>query len=82
MKAELTGLWIYAYFNDKLAVDPVRHVEDLECEAALMQRWAYHRHTYGYGERQPDYVWDGVPFADLLRDLGMKGTRKSGWRKE
>ncbi|KAI5361406.1 hypothetical protein Slin14017_G081390 [Septoria linicola] len=39
------------------------------------------RYTYGFGKRFVDFVWDAVPWNDvLLKDLGLEGARKrSGW---
>lgn len=81
IKDELAGLWIYAYFNDLLTVDPASLSKDEVCyETALFQRWAWRRHPYGFGQRFTDYIWDAIPFNDvLLRELGMTGTRKKGW---
>ncbi|KAK4497508.1 hypothetical protein PRZ48_011959 [Zasmidium cellare] len=86
MKSELTGLWIYAYFHDLLTIDPYRHMgsDKIHYETSLMVRWSTRRHTYGWGQRFPDFMWDGVPFNDLLlADLGLEGCRKGGswWRE-
>ena len=37
------------------------------------------RYTYGFGKRFVDFVWDAVPWNDvLLKDLGLEGRRKKG----
>lgn len=82
MKAELTGLWIYAYLNDLLSSNPSR--DEVFYETALMQRWSARRYTYGFGQRFPDFMWEAVPWNDvLMRDLGLDGCRKGGswWRE-
>lgn len=91
---EIAGLWIYAYMNHKLAVDQPseysRRLLDLQCEepdfayeAALANRYCVQRFPYGFGARFPDFVFEQVPFFDLLlRDLGMKERRKGKWWRE
>ncbi|KAL8826959.1 MAG: hypothetical protein Q9170_007203, partial [Blastenia crenularia] len=46
-------------------------------ETALFSRFGRWRSPMGYGARYPDYVFDGLPFFDLL--LGDLGLRR--WRK-
>ncbi|EME78206.1 uncharacterized protein MYCFIDRAFT_217008 [Pseudocercospora fijiensis CIRAD86] len=79
---ELAGLWIYAYLNDKLSIDPQRDLgmDEVYYSAALYQRWSWRRHPYGFGQRWVDMMWDAVPYHDvLLKDLGLTPTRKPGW---
>ncbi|OGM41995.1 flavin-binding monooxygenase-like protein [Aspergillus bombycis] len=41
-----------------------------------------HRYRGGFGKRNPDFVFDAVPYVDLLlRDLGLDYTRKEGGLK-
>ncbi|KAI4181150.1 MAG: hypothetical protein L6R41_006791 [Letrouitia leprolyta] len=48
-------------------------------DSALLSRFGRWRFPMGYGARFPDYVFDGVPYWDLLmRDLGLRRWRK-GW---
>lgn len=48
-------------------------------DSALLSRFGRWRFPMGYGARFPDYVFDGVPYWDLLmRDLGLRSWRK-GW---
>ncbi|KAL4951262.1 hypothetical protein BDW69DRAFT_170427 [Aspergillus filifer] len=51
-------------------------------ETALHTQFGYHRYPGGLGRRNPDFVFDAVPYLDLLlRDLGMNGDRKKkGWK--
>ncbi|KAL8814190.1 MAG: hypothetical protein Q9223_006566 [Gallowayella weberi] len=46
-------------------------------ETALFSRFGRWRYPMGYGSRFPDFVFDGVPYYDLLlRDLGIRTWRK------
>ncbi|KAK1815421.1 hypothetical protein LTR12_010218 [Friedmanniomyces endolithicus] len=84
IRNEISGLWIYAYMNDQLAIDPCRDVEDVYWDVALLQRFCFRRYPYGFGRRFQDFFFDAVPWNDvLLRDLGMSGKRKGGswWRE-
>jgi len=84
IRNELAGLWIYAYMNDKLSHDPCRDVSDVYWDAALFNRFCFRRYPYGYGRRFPDFVFDAVPWNDLiLKDLGISGKRKGdSWYRE
>ena len=53
IRNEIAGLWIYAYMNDELTVDPCRNVKDVYWETALFTRFCYRRHPYGFGSRFP-----------------------------
>ncbi|KAF2211126.1 hypothetical protein CERZMDRAFT_44025 [Cercospora zeae-maydis SCOH1-5] len=86
LKSTITSIWIYAYFNDNLSIDPCRDLGEAQVcyEAALTQRWSMRRYTYGFGQRFVDFVWDAVPWNDvLLKDLGLEWRRKKGawWRE-
>lgn len=79
VRNDLTGLWAYAYLNDKLEIDE----HDVCWQAALWNRFCKCRYSYGYGGRFPDFVHEQVPFFDqLLKDLGLRHRRKSTWLKE
>lgn len=83
IRNEISGLWIYAYMTNKLTIDPQRDVDDVCWEAALFSRFCYRRYPYGFGARFPDFVFDAVPFNDLLlRDLGLSGLRKGSLLRE
>ncbi|MCJ1320380.1 hypothetical protein MMC15_005718 [Xylographa vitiligo] len=48
-------------------------------DTALFNRFGKWRCAMGYGARAPDFVFDSVPFFDLLLgDLGLRSWRK-GW---
>ncbi|KAL2827720.1 hypothetical protein BDW59DRAFT_171182 [Aspergillus cavernicola] len=53
-------------------------------ETALHTQFGLHRYPGGFGARNPDFVFDAIPYVDvLLRDLGVNPARKSGrgWRQ-
>ncbi|KAL8888613.1 MAG: hypothetical protein Q9215_003966 [Flavoplaca cf. flavocitrina] len=46
-------------------------------ETALFNRFGRWRYPMGYGARFPDFVFDGLPYFDImLQDLGLKNWRK------
>lgn len=48
-------------------------------ETALHTEFGKFRYPGGFGRRNPDFVFDAVPYVDLLlRDLGVRGCRKEG----
>ncbi|KAL4805792.1 hypothetical protein BDV18DRAFT_160665 [Aspergillus unguis] len=51
-------------------------------ETALHTQFGVHRYPGGMGRRNPDFVFDAIPYVDMLmRDLGMSGDRKEkGWK--
>lgn len=91
---EIAGLWIYAYLNHKLAIDQpsgyskqltstLPNQPDFAYQAALANRYCVKRFPYGFGARFPDFVFEQVPFFDLLlRDLGLRERRKGSLWKE
>ncbi|KAK7550102.1 hypothetical protein IWX49DRAFT_151125 [Phyllosticta citricarpa] len=87
VRNEVTGLWAYAYLNnslaaddnDALSTDPTRVYK----ETALQTRFCRLRYPFGYGDRFPDFVWEQLPYFDLLlSDLGLEHRRKGGWWSE
>ncbi|KAI0552171.1 hypothetical protein F4679DRAFT_101149 [Xylaria curta] len=87
--AHLSGLWISAYFEGKLAVDPAAVVDDeialetLQYETVLFNRWGKWRYPTDWGHKNPNFIFDAVPYFDLLqRDLGIDPHRKKGWFAE
>lgn len=87
--AEILGLWAYAYVNGKLR-EPTSHLSNHHqgektprerrfYDAALFNRFGAWRSPYGLSRCYPDFVFDGIPYYDLLlRDLGLNSWRK-GW---
>ena len=50
------------------------------CAASAALHAQYLRWRYPYGRGAPDFVFDAVPYLDmLLRDLGLEHRRKRGW---
>ncbi|KAK8071288.1 hypothetical protein PG997_011491 [Apiospora hydei] len=97
--AHLQSIWINAYFHDKLPAQVLppkseaktdggssigsKRLEDVRYETVLHSRFGKWRYPAGNGARFPDFVFDGVPYMDLLlRDLGLRVHRKSGWLAE
>ncbi|KAI1191954.1 hypothetical protein F5B17DRAFT_124083 [Nemania serpens] len=87
--AHISGLWISAYFQGKLAVDPAAAVDDeaalekLQYDTVLLNRWGKWRYPTDWGDKYPNFIFDVVPYFDLLqRDLGLNPHRKKGWFAE
>ncbi|KAL4778778.1 hypothetical protein BJX76DRAFT_365950 [Aspergillus varians] len=77
--AETQALWIYAYMNGKLDIDR----EAVYRETALASRFGKHRYPCGFSAWYPEFVYDAIPYADLLlKDLGLKGWRKPSMLRE
>lgn len=52
---------------------------DLIWETALHSEFGKYRYPGGFGRRNPDFVFDALPYVDmLLRDLGLETNRKGG----
>lgn len=50
---------------------------DLAWEAALHSEFGKYRYPGGFGRRNPDFVFDAIPYVDMiLRDLGLCPARK------
>lgn len=80
--ATLQGHWIAAYFDNKLDRFPDSHrmVTD---EIMLHTQWGKWRYPCGYGASLPDFVFEALPYADLLlKDLGINNHRKGNWYEE
>ena len=81
IKAELTSLWAWAYLHDELPGLQAKGVTEDEAryEATLWSRFGKWRAPYGMQGRQADFLYDSMPYYDLLlRDLGCRSWRK-GW---
>lgn len=93
--AQTQALWVSAYFSGRLTPAPssppppsVRSLDvkipeqsslELEWETALHTEFGKYRYPAGFGRRNPDFVFDAIPYVDmLLRDLGLDCTRKRG----
>jgi len=76
--AQTQALWISAYFDRKLDRLPTS-LEMMNWETVLHSQFGKWRYPCGYGARLPDFVFDAIPYVDmLLTDLGLKSHRKTG----
>ena len=57
--------------------------EQVRYEAVLQARFGKWRYPAGNGHKYPDFVFDALPYIDLmLGDLGLKVHRKRSWLAE
>lgn len=88
--SHLYGLWISAFFNGQLTINPSAAVGDKEAlakiryETLLHNRFGKWRYPTDWGSsRPPSFIFDAVPYLDLLlQDLGLQSHRKGGWWSE
>ncbi|KAI0100794.1 hypothetical protein GGR51DRAFT_345255 [Nemania sp. FL0031] len=87
--AHISGLWISAYFQGKLTINPAATLDDktalkkLQYETVLANRWGKWRYPTDWGSKNPNFIFDAVPYLDLLQhDLGLNPYRKKGWFAE
>jgi hypothetical protein len=79
--AQTQALWIAAYFARRLPSFPSEG--DLEWSTAVHTQFCKWRYAGGFGRRNPDFVFDAVPYIDtLLNDLGIRPYRKAGFVDE
>lgn len=58
-------------------------LEKLQYETVLHNRFGKWRYPGDHGVRFPDFVFEAVPYMDMLmRDLGLDVRRKGGWWRE
>ncbi|KAK9358812.1 hypothetical protein V1504DRAFT_396116 [Lipomyces starkeyi] len=85
--AQAQALWLTAYLDGSLQLTPVPEdvsVEErasrqkqIEWETILQTQFCKWRHPAGFGKRYPDFVFDALPYIDmLLKDLGLRNHRK------
>lgn len=68
---------------DAEAAAEAKSVEAMRYETLLHARFGKWRYPAGHGSQFPDFVFDVVPYLDLLlSDLGLKVHRKNGWLAE
>lgn len=73
-----TALWISAYMDGKLE-RMARSEKEITDEVMLHTQWGKWRYPCGYGASLPDFVFEGVPYFDmLLRDMGLENHRHKG----
>lgn len=80
--AHLQALWINAYFRDEVSFPDwtsSESLEELQYQTVLHSRFGKWRYPGGRGAQQPDFVFDAVPYLDLIAaDLGLQVHRKKG----
>ena len=88
--AQTQALWLTAYFAGGLLHDrrlskeyrDNAHPKDFDdekvkWETILQSQFGKWRYPVGYGKRFPDFVFDAIPYIDmLLKDLGLRWLRK------
>ncbi|KAI5801658.1 hypothetical protein DFH27DRAFT_611005 [Peziza echinospora] len=90
------SLWLTAYLDGriKLPTSPssdttttttttTTSLDAIKKETLLHNRFGKWRYPGGYGASYPDFVFDAIPYVDLLLgDLGVKINRKGGALRE
>jgi hypothetical protein len=60
-----------------------KSLDELRYETLVHARFGKWRYPAGHGSQFPDFIFDAVPYIDLLvGDLGLKVHRKKGWFAE
>ncbi|KAI0967408.1 hypothetical protein F4678DRAFT_475142 [Xylaria arbuscula] len=89
--AHISGLWISAFFAGKLGRESstlssspdASRGRTLQYETVLYNRWGMWRYPTDWGNKRLDWVFDNVPYFDLLqKDLGLNPHRKGVWFAE
>ncbi|KAK3294440.1 uncharacterized protein B0H64DRAFT_400718 [Chaetomium fimeti] len=63
--------------------EDTKTMAEVRRETRLHARFGRWRYPAGHGTQFPDFVFDGLPYVDLLvNDLGLKVHRKGGWFAE
>ncbi|KAF5613189.1 dimethylaniline monooxygenase [Fusarium subglutinans] len=81
--SHVQSLWMNAFFDDMIPSLPrnpsPEFVSRFQYEAVLHSRFGKWRYPGGFGHSFPDFVFDAVPYVDLLlKDLGLPIYRKNG----
>ena len=75
--AQTQALWLAVYLGGKLAINGTQ--EEITWQTMLHSQFGKWRYRCGYGERYPDFVFDALPYLDLLlQDLRLRSHRKKG----
>ena len=76
--AHIQALWISAFFDGKLDRLPTSE-EEMRWQTMLHTQWVKLRYPTGHADQFPDFVFDAIPYLDmLLGDLGVRKRRKAG----
>lgn len=74
--ATVQAIWLSAYFDGQM---PIPSHDAVDYESALHSRFGKWRYPAGHGAQYPDFVFDAVPYIDmLLKQLGLQNHRKTG----
>lgn len=80
--AAVQAAWISAFLDgklDRIAETP----EEVTQEIMLHTQWGKWRYPCGYGASLPDFVFEGLPYVNMLmRDMGINTHRKKSFFKE
>ncbi|WEW59891.1 hypothetical protein PRK78_005372 [Emydomyces testavorans] len=82
--AQTQALWLTAYLEGRLRLETSSPTfeEDLRWDTIFHSQFGKWRYPYG-SQQHPDFVFDVLPYVDwILRDLGLRVHRKSGWFAE
>ncbi|KAF9879662.1 flavin-binding monooxygenase-like protein [Colletotrichum karsti] len=80
--ATIQGHWIAAFLGGKLDRTPASE-QEIEDEIMLHTQWGKWRYPCGYGADLPDFVFEGLPYCNMLmKDLGLDTHRKSSYFQE
>ncbi|OHE94070.1 hypothetical protein CORC01_10645 [Colletotrichum orchidophilum] len=80
--ATIQGHWIAAFLSGQLDRLPTSD-HDITDEIMLHTQWGKWRYPCGYGANLPDFVFEGLPYVNMLmKDLGVETHRKSSWLQE
>ncbi|KAJ5337277.1 monooxygenase [Penicillium brevicompactum] len=78
--AEVQALWALVYLNHGSELHQHGNKESRVRETALHTEFCSLRSPMGHGVRTPDFVFEVMPYLDLLLgDLGMSTSRKGSW---
>lgn len=80
--ASVQAAWIAAFLDgklDRVASSP----DEIKDEIMLHTQWGKWRFPCGYGASLPDFVFEGLPYVNMLmKDMGLNMYRKKSWVKE
>lgn len=80
--ATIQGQWIAAYLANALDRTPKSRAE-VTSEIMLHTQWGKWRFPCGYGAALPDFVFEGLPYVNMLmHDMGLASHRKGSWFRE
>jgi hypothetical protein len=90
--AQIQALWITAYFDGNVlpfdstvtsSAEVDQQIAAIQHSATLHNRFGKWRYPGGKEGKIPDFVFDAVPYVDmLLKDLGVNSRRKGSFLKE